>query len=172
MNRLAPIALLPAMLAPGCGYHIAGRGDLMPKSVHTVAIMPFGNRTQLYKLARLLPGDIGREFISRTKYTLIDDANQADAVLTGNVVNYFAYPTITDPATNRATTVQIITIVQYTLTERTSGKVLFTNAGLEVRERYEVAGDPKAYFDESGTAIERVSKDVARTVVSAILEAF
>ena len=172
MNRLAPLALVPALILSGCGYHIAGRGDLMPKSVKTVAVRPFGNRTMLYKLARLLPADIGREFLSRTKYTLIDDADQADAVLTGNLVNYYAYPTITDPVTNRATTVQVITIVQFTLTERATGKVLVTRPGFEVRERYEVASDPKAYFDESGTAMERVSKDVARTVVSAILEAF
>jgi hypothetical protein len=50
--------------------------------------------------------------------------------------------------------------------------VLFTRAGAEFRERYEISIDPKAYFDESGTAMERLSKSVARSVVSAILEKF
>ena len=172
MTRLAPLALAFALLGAGCGYHIAGRGDLMPKTIRTVSVQAFGNATPRYKLARLLPADIGREFLSRTRYQIVDDAAQADAVLTGNLVNYFAYPTITDPATNRATTVQVITIVQVTLTERSSGKVLFTRPSFEVRKRYEVSSDPKAYFDESGTAMERVSKDVARSVISAILEGF
>jgi hypothetical protein len=156
----------------GCGYHIAGRGDLMPKTVKTIAVMPFGDATLRYKLARTLPADISRELISRTKYQLVSDASQADAVITGNLINYFASPTIIDPATSRATTVQAITVVQMTLTERATGKVLFTRSGMEVRQRYEVAGDPKQYFDESGTALERISKDVARSVVSAILEGF
>ena len=37
---------------------------------------------------------------------------------------------------------------------------------------YEVSLDPKVYFDESGTAMQRVSRDASRSIVSAILEAF
>jgi len=172
MTRLATLAPALMLLTAGCGYHIAGRGDLLPKTMKTVAIQPFGNNTMLYKLARLLPADVGRELISRTKYQLVDDPSHADAVLTGNLINYGAYPTVIDPITSRATTVMVITTVQFTLTERATGKVLVTRPGFEVRERYEISGDPKAYFDESGTAMERVSKDVARTIISAILENF
>ena len=50
--------------------------------------------------------------------------------------------------------------------------MLFSRNGAEYRERYEISIDPKAYFDESGTAMERLSKSVSRTVVSAILENF
>jgi hypothetical protein len=173
MSRLAAIAI--AAFGAGCGYHVAGHGDLMPKTIKTVAVMPFGDATLRYKLARTLPADITRELISRTKYQLINDASQADAVISGNLVNYFASPTITaadSTGTVRATTIQAVAIIQVSMTERATGKVLFTRSGMEFRQRYEVAGDPKQYFDESGTALERVSKDVARTVVSAILEGF
>jgi hypothetical protein len=43
---------------------------------------------------------------------------------------------------------------------------------MEFRQRYEIAIDPNAYFEESDMALERLSRDVARTVVSAVLEAF
>ena len=43
---------------------------------------------------------------------------------------------------------------------------------MEVRKRYEIAIDPHKYFEESDLALERVSKDVAETVVSSVLEAF
>ncbi len=43
---------------------------------------------------------------------------------------------------------------------------------MEVRERYEIAIDPRAYFEESDTAIERMSREVARSIVSAVLEKF
>ena len=168
-GRWATIVLL---VSTACGYHIAGKGDMVPKTVKTIAVMPFGDATLRYKLARTLPADITRELISRTKFQVIEDASQADAVITGNLINYFASPTITDPKTARATTVQAITVVQVSMTERATGKVLFTRPGMEVRQRYEVAADPKDYFDESGTALERISKDVARTVVSAILQGF
>jgi hypothetical protein len=154
----------------GCGYHVSGHGDLMPKTVKTIAIKEFGNTTTRYKLARTLPTDIGHELISRTKYRIVADPNQADAVLTGVLTNYSAYPTIS--AGGRSTTVEAVVTLSVTLTNRATGAVIFTRQGAEFRERYEIAVDPKAYFDESGTAMERLSKDVARSVVSAILEAF
>jgi hypothetical protein len=39
-------------------------------------------------------------------------------------------------------------------------------------ERYEVNANPQAYFDESSTAIQRVSQSMAHAVVSTILENF
>ena len=168
-TRLAPLALILAALA-GCGYHVSGHGDLMPKTVKTIAIQPFGNLTTRYKLARTLPSDIGREFISRTRYKIVSDPNQADAVLTGTLNNFVAYPTIS--ANGRSTVVEAIVTLRVTLTNRATGAVLFTRNGAEFRERYEISIDPKAYFDESGTAMDRLSRSVARSVVSAILEAF
>jgi Lipopolysaccharide-assembly len=166
------IALALVALAAGCGYHVSGRGDLVPKTVKTIAVMPFGNVTVRYKLARLLPADIGHEFISRTRYQVVADPGQADAVLTGTLTNFGAYPIISDPNSVRATTIQVIVTVQVTLTNRATGAVIFSRSGYEFRERYEVSIDPKAYFDESGTAMDRLSRDASRSIVSAILEAF
>ena len=159
-----------ALLASACGYRLAGRGDIIPVTVKTIAVQPFGNATPKYKHARLLPSDISREFIARARYRLIDDPNQADAVLSGNLVNFSAYPIVS--ADNRGTTVQAVVTVQVKLTNRANGQVIFERPGTEYRERYEIAADPASYFDESGTAMERLSKGVARTVVSAILNAF
>jgi hypothetical protein len=156
----------------GCGYHLAGRGALLPENVKTIAIPAFANVTPRNQLARLLPADITREFISRTRYRIVADPSQADAVLNGTLTNFANYPTIFDPATNRATGVQVVVNLRVELTDRATGKAIFSRPIMEVRERYELSTDPQAYFDESGTAIIRVSKDVARSVVSAILENF
>src|SRR5947209_18671723 len=101
---IAGLAIATASLLSGCGYHLAGRGDLIPKTVKTIAVQPFGNATARYKLARLLPADVSRELISRTHYRLVADPSQADAVLTGTLTNFFAYPIIT--ADHPGTTVQ------------------------------------------------------------------
>jgi hypothetical protein len=50
--------------------------------------------------------------------------------------------------------------------------VLFNRQNADFRERYEISVDPRNYFDESSTALERLSRDVARSVVSAVLENF
>ncbi len=156
----------------GCGYHVAGRADLLPKTVQTIAIQPFGNNTAQHRLAERVPAALTREFIRRTRYQVIPEATQADAVLTGGVVNIYTYPTTFDPVTGRASGVQMIAILQARLTERATGKVLFERPTMEVRQRYEISVDQRAFLDESSPALERVSADVARSLVSAILENF
>ena len=170
MTRRHALAL--SSLLSSCGYHVGGKSDLLPKSVQTIAIPAFKNLTVRYKLADRLAGAITREFIARTRYQIITDPSQADAVLTGAILNFTAYPTIFDPATGRAAGVQIQVNLQLTLSERATGKILFTRPNYEFRERYEVSVDQTQYFEESGQGLERLSRDVARTLLSSILEAF
>jgi hypothetical protein len=166
-----PVCLL-AIILSGCGYHVAGKADLIPKNIKTIAIPAFTTNQARPKLTRLLATNIAQEFISRTKYNIVADPNQADAVLKGSLSNFVVYQTISDPTTGRATGATIVATLQITLTERATGKVLFSRSPLEFRERYEISIDPQTYFDESGTAVERVARDAARTVVTAILENF
>lgn len=172
--RWSVVGLQACLLAVlcSCGYHVAGHADLMPKNVKTIAIPAFANPTTRFQIARMLPEDVSREFISRTRYQIVADPNQADAVLTGVVNNYSAYPTVVDPTSGRATGVQVIVNLQITLRDRATGKVIYQRNGYEFRDRYTISIDPQSYFDENGTAMARVSKDAARSIVSAILENF
>lgn len=167
----APVALA-ALLATACGYHVAGRADLVPKNIQTIAIPAFKNVTTRYKLTDRLPEAISREFISRTRYRIVSDPDQADAVLRGSVLNYSSYPTIFDPATGRASGVQLQVTLQVSLVERASGKALFSRPRMEVRERYQISTDPAVFFEESDAALDRASQQTARQVVSSILENF
>jgi hypothetical protein len=165
-------AAVAAVAMTGCGYHVGGHPAVLPKTLKTIAVPAFGNGTPNYRLPALLTADITRELISRTRYNVVADSAQADATLSAFLVNFVSYPVILDPTTSRATGVQAIVTLHLTLTERETGKVLFSRPTAEFRERYEIAIDPQQYFDESGTALQRLSRDVARSVVSAILEAF
>ena len=166
---LAAAALSAAL---GCGYHVSGRADLLPKNIRTIAVPAFGNATTRYRLADHLSGAVTREFLTRTRYRIVADPNEADAILQGSLVNYSSYPAVFDPATGRASGVLMAATLQIILRDRATGTVIFTRPSMEVRERYEIAIDPRAYFEESDTAVERMSREVARSIVSAVLEKF
>ena len=155
-----------------CGYHVAGTTDVLPKNVKTIAVPAFGNITTRYKISDLLAAAITREFISRTRYQVVSDPNQADAVLSGSVVNFISYPTIFDSKTGRAAGVQAIVIMHLSLRDRATSAVLFDRPHMEFRQNYEISVDPRAYFDESEVGMDRLSRDVARSVVSAVLDNF
>jgi RNase P/RNase MRP subunit p29 len=175
--------LLPLALAASCGYHVAGRGDLIPKTIHTVAVPAFGNASTRYKLTDQLPEAIAREFIARTRYRVVSNPDAADAVLNGSVLNFTQGLVVADPATSSASVMQVYVILQVTLTERASGKVIFNRPRMEIRERYQIAVPPQQaadvagfdqrnFFEETDDALRRVATQTARQVVSNILENF
>jgi len=174
MTRAPAVALAVALAlaAASCGYHVGGHGDLMPQNIKVIAIPAFTNNTTRNRLPVLLAADVIREFHERTRYVIVTDPAQADALLKATVAKFMNYPTIADPATGRATGAGCVLTMNLTLTDQHTGKVLFSQVGVEYRQQYEISIDPTTYFDESGTAIQRVSRDVARSVVTAILEKF
>ena len=165
------VALLLTVAMGGCGYHVAGTMNSLPKSITTIAVPAFANVTTQYKLSDFLASAVTRELITRTKYRITADPQGADAILTGAVVNFVSYPTIVDNISGRNTAVQAIVTVSVTLRDK-SGAVLYNRPNFEIHERYEISIDPRNYFDESEPAMQRLSRDVARSVVSAVLEKF
>ncbi len=161
-----------AVTLSSCGYHVAGRADLLPKTIQTIAVPAFTNLTTRYKLTDRLAEAVSREFISRTRYRLVPDANTADAVLKGSVNNYLSFPTVLDPISGRASAVDLRVYLTVSLVERATGKVLFSRPNMEVRERYEISVTPGPYFEESDAALDRVSRTVAQQLVTSILENF
>ncbi len=166
------MALVPALLAAGCGYHIAGKANLLPADIHTIAVAPWGNASVRYKLSNYLAASVSRELIARTRYRLVADVSKADVVLYGSVANITQGGSpLYDAATQRTTAGNVVVFLQFKLIDR-SGKVLIDKPGLVYQQPYEISIDPRQYFDESDAAFERLSTDVAKSVVSAILEQF
>ena len=161
-----------AVLTAGCGYRVSGHTNLVPKNIKTIAVPAFANATTRYKLADQLHRAVTREFIERTRYKVVADREKADAVLEGSLVNYVSYPTVFDQATGRASGVQTNVTLSITLRDRSTGNPIFQRPSWEIKERYEIAIDSRSYFDESDTAAERLSRDVARSLVSGILANF
>ncbi len=162
---------LAALVCGGCGYHVAGQANLLPKEIRTIAVPAWANVTTQYKLPTYMAEAVTRELISRTRYTVIADPSKADATLYGGIVNMFSNATVLDPQTGRGTGAQMIVQVQVRLVGK-DGKVLFTRPNLEFRDRYEISVNPGQYIDESQATLQRLSREVARTIVSAVLENF
>jgi outer membrane lipopolysaccharide assembly protein LptE/RlpB len=53
------MAAVIAVITSGCGYHLAGRAELLPKTIKTVAVPAFTNSaTTQYKLTDRLPSNL------------------------------------------------------------------------------------------------------------------
>ena len=156
----------------GCGYHTAGHTSRLPASLHTIAIPGFANKTQTYRVEQMITQEVVREFISRTQYRVINyNSDDAQATLKGVVLSTRAEPLTYDSQTKRASSAMITVTLKVSLEDR-SGRVLFENRNYVFREQYQVSREIAGFFNEDTPALQRLSRDLARTLVSDILEAF
>ena len=160
-----------------CGYSLAGRGTFLPDYIKAIGVPTFINRTTVFNFETLLTQKVRSEFIGRGKYRIVPEATGVDAVLNGEVTAVAITPTSfnTQQLASRYT---ITMSARVELRDVRENKVLWENPGLVFREEYDAQGgtagavDPAAFFGQDQSALDRMSTEFARTIVSAILEAF
>lgn len=171
-RRWAGLFVAALLFQVACGYHTAGHAVQLPESVKTIAVPSFKNETPTYRIEQMLTSSVVREFTTRTRYHIVNDAgDDADATLLGTVLSTAASPLTYDTASGRAASVLVVVSMRVTLTDR-SGKVLYQNPAYLFREQYEVSQDLTTFFEEDSPAFRRLSQDFARTLVSNVLEGF
>lgn len=165
-------SLAVCLLAPACGYRIAGSSDRIPPDVKTIAVPAFVNQSSQYRIEQRLASAVSRELIERTKFRVVHDPSQADAVLDGTVKNVQAGVVTFDLNTGRATTLQIQVTTSVRFMDLHTKKVIFANPNYIFREEYQVNPSSSALFEEDQSALDRLSRDCARTLVTDLLENF
>jgi outer membrane lipopolysaccharide assembly protein LptE/RlpB len=175
-HRLLGHAVVLALLLPlaGCGYSLAGRGSFLPESIKIIGVPTFVNDTPVYDVERRLTERVRSEFIGRGKWTVKPDATGVDALLNGEVVSI----TLTPAAFNegQASRYVLTLTAKIEFKDVKTGKVLWSNPSMQFREEYDITNgttpDASTFFGQDQNALDRVSLEFARAIVSAILEAF
>lgn len=172
-SRLRALLLCAALLSfTACGYHAAGRTSRLPPDVKVLAVPVFVNQTQTYRIEQILTRDVVRELLARTHYRVVTEAYASpDATLTGTVLSAQANPLTYDAQSGRISSAMVTVTMKVSLVDR-SGHVLFENQNYSFRQQYQLSREVTSFFEEGTPALQRLSQDFARTLVSDILEGF
>jgi hypothetical protein len=170
------VTLLGAATA-GCGYALAGRGSFLPAYIRTVGIPQLENRSTFYQVEQVLTDKIRAEFIGRGKYRVVPDATGADAMLTAEITSVAVQP-VALTAEQLASRYLFTIVMRAQFTDVRTSEVLWANDALVFRDEYELATrtgttvEGATFVDQERTSFDRISNDIARAVVTAIVEAF
>ena len=173
---LCVLGVLCVVAAPGCGYSLAGHGAFLPVYIKTIGVPTFTNRTVVFNLETMLTQKVRSEFIGRGKYQILPEATGVDALLTGEITAVNLQPASLNPQL-LASRYAITMTARIELRDVRENKVLWENPSVMFRQEYDATSgrgvlDPAAFFQQDTNALERISTEFARTIVSAILEAF
>jgi hypothetical protein len=178
MTRRHWLALLSAaalpMALPGCGYSLSGRGSFLPAYIKVIGVPMFVNGTPVFDVEKRITDRVISEFIGRGKYKVDPTATDVDGLLTGVISSITLAPAAF--TTDRQASRYVLTLTaRIEFKDVRANKILWSNPAMQFREEFDVTtdvGDPSAFFGQDANALERVATEFARTVVSAILEAF
>jgi hypothetical protein len=164
------------VVASSCGYALAGRGSFLPAYIQKIGVPTFVNRTTVFNLETILTQKVRSEFIGRGKYQILPENTGVDALLTGEVTSVSLTPSSFTPQQIASRYAMTMT-ASIELRDIRENKVLWENPSVMFRQEYEATSgtsviDPAAFFQQDVNALERISTEFARTIVSAILEAF
>jgi outer membrane lipopolysaccharide assembly protein LptE/RlpB len=163
-------AMILAASTSGCGYHVAGRSNSLPKSIRVIAVPALENKTASYRIEQRLTTATVHEFLAKTSYRVVSNPANGDAVLRGKVLSVEAAPLLFDTATARATTMLVTVKCEVTLEERETGKILYHSDNFLFRNQYEISTDVKSFFEEQDPALDRLAQDFAARLVAAVTE--
>ena len=182
MTRRAPrsgwlaAALLGAMVTAGCGYSLAGRGSFLPEYIRNIGVPAFTNSTPVFDVDRRVTDKVRTELSGRGKYKVFPTAAGNDAVLTGEITSIMVVPILFNQ-NQQASRYALVMSAKVEFQDLKSGKVLWSNPSMQFREEFEQStganvADVSAFFGQDVNALDRLATEFARSVVSALLEAF
>jgi lipopolysaccharide assembly LptE-like protein len=177
VKKIILVLVCAAIATPGCGYSLAGRGSFLPDYIRTVGIPPLVNNTPFFQVEQILTEKLRTEFIGRGRYTVIPDAAGADAVVTGTVTSITVQP-VGFTENQLASRYQFMLTMNVTFSDVRTNQPLWSNSALTFREEYELSSrsntalEGATFLSQERSSFDRIADDVARTVATAILEAF
>lgn len=176
LGVLCVAGFLCAGIFSGCGYTLAGRGSFLPDYIRTIGVPTFINRTPIFNLETQITEKVRSEFIGRGRYQVLPTPTNVDAVLDGQVTSVAITP-VSFTSQQLASRYTITMTASVALRDVRENKILWENPALLFRQEYEAqsgdtALDPSAFFSQDLNALDRITTEFSRTIVSAILEAF
>ncbi len=168
MRRLI---LLFTLAFTGCGYHSVGSATHLPPGIRTIAVPVFTTRAQAFHTEFAFTQAIVRELNARTRYQVLNREGDADATLRGTIISQSAAPLTYDSSSGQTSSYLITITAKVVLTAR-DGRILYENDALPFREQYQSTQDIASFIQEDAPAVQRLARDFAESIVSAMLESF
>ncbi len=167
------ILILLLLALSGCGYHLVGTSTYLPEEIRTLHVELFVNQTSRGDMDQRVAEALNLEWVRRGRFQLVDRAENADIVLSGTMTRLSVIPVSFDQ-NGRATEYQmtLMTEIQLNDVRGEDPVLLWENKAFSRRTSYVVDEDAVDYFDRQREAMNELSVEYSRALVSAVLEGF
>lgn len=169
---LVAVALIvPAGFAPGCGYHLQGRGSFLPLRIKSIGIPAFQSAIAKREVVEKITDAVTKEFLSRGGYKIQPSRDGVDAVLDGTIIGFAQTPIAFD-ADGRANRALLTITAGVVMRDLVESKTLYESPAFQFRSEIELSRGGSDFFDPESEGIDQISREFARSLVATIVEGF
>ncbi|MDH3975160.1 MAG: LPS assembly lipoprotein LptE [Deltaproteobacteria bacterium] len=155
----------------GCGYHLKGGADTLPKDITAIAIEAFGNNSIEADMEALISSALFEAF-SKTKRLKIVPQEEAHALLSGVITSISNMP-VSFSSTDVVTDYRLTITLDVTFRRKGEGEVVWKGKGLsEIMDYKAAAGDVDLTENNRTEAKRELAREVADLIYDRIFEGF
>lgn len=157
----------------GCGYGLIGRTSNLPEDIENIFVEPLQNRTTRQQVELYMTEAIVNELVTRRRFTILNSATNADAVLRGILTAYTVRPVEFGPD-GRATSYNVSIRADMEFKRQGSDEVLWAQGQYVFRSDFELELDEEqgTVFDTEDAASQTIARQFARSLITDLLEGF
>jgi len=167
LRQLIALALVACCAA--CGYHLPRRGYNLPVSIHTLAVPVFANKTFEAGIEDGLTDALILE-LSESGWVVIEDADQADAVIIGTIQNFKVSP-ISFSVSELAVEYRAVMTCKVEV-EDADGHRLWYDPEVSERIEFEVTTDTFASEANKQEALKAMAANIAEQIHDRLFDGF
>ena len=143
----------------------------LPKNIKRVAVPAFQTEARglRYRVASRFSDAVSREIIRRGNGLRVQGTTEgADAVIEGTIRDFNFTGVLLD-SQGRARVYEVTIVAAVTIRDLRENKILYDNQNLIFRDSFEFSEDPRSFFNEEDTAVDRIARAFSESVVSAVV---
>ncbi|PLX88310.1 MAG: hypothetical protein C0618_04540 [Desulfuromonas sp.] len=164
------IAALVLLAVAGCGYQFAGRAEVLPSGVRTVAVELFANQTTQPALENEQTEQIAAALSRLAGVRLSNPSTQTDAVVRGRILTYDT-PVIAYDSADAISKYLVKMTVELELVRSRDGKLLWQNR-LSWQEPFAADSDRMKQRDAENSAAAEVHRRIAEEFIFQLMTDF
>jgi len=172
-RKLFPVPAVFCLLwmIMSCGYTFAPQGENIAPDIRNIYVEPFGNKTAQAELENYMRNAFIDQMLQYSRFKIVSDPAQADAVIGGSVLNYFtaaiAYRKNILAAQERATV-----MLEISFRDVRTGKTIWSSRAITGTVDYTIEDDINLLPASRKNAFNKLTKDTAERAVNLMLSNF
>lgn len=169
---IVAVSFAAVVLLAGCGYRFSPGGEHIDKSIRTVYVETFGNRTSEANVENTFRNSFIDQFRKSSRFRVAESSEDADALVKGSI-NSLSSSHLSYTSADVAKEDRITAVMDLVFEERVSRKIIWSNTSFSWYGDYTVSSTNPATTDANKrAALSKLADDFADRAFRMMMSGF